>query len=69
MEQQAEVKPKIRVRQTADERHSEEAQKKRRVNFEDVQDIGTLLKFRFIAQKLPIEEVKKYFDYEGEWEE
>ena len=55
--------PKKRQKQTAEKRHSEEAEKKRKVAQGEVQDLGELLKYRFIGQGMSIAEVKDCFSY------
>ena len=53
---------KVRVQQTADERHSEQAEKKRKVDPKELEHLGEHLRYRFLGLRLSLAEVKKYFD-------
>lgn len=55
---------KNRVQQTADKKHSDNAQKKRKVDYKEVEHLGEHLKYRFLGLRLNINEVKKYFDFQ-----
>lgn len=60
--QQNEEPAKIRIQQTADERHSENAEKKRKVDLKEIEHLGDHLRFRFLGLRLSLEEVRKYLD-------
>jgi hypothetical protein len=59
---------KKRTQITADKRNTEEGVKSRKVAHSEIVDICETLKYRFIGFGIPIEEIRKYFDYNGELE-
>ena len=59
---------KKRTQITADKRHTEEGVKSRKVTHGEIADICETLKYRFIGFGIPIEEVRKYFDYNADLE-
>lgn len=52
-----------RTQITADKRHTQEGVKSRKVTHAEVADICETLKYRFIGLEVPIDSVRKYFDY------
>ena len=52
----------VRVQQTADERHSDLAEKKRKVDPKEVEHLGEHLRYRFLGLRLSLSEVWKYLD-------
>jgi hypothetical protein len=61
--QEANYEQVKRVHQTADERHSENAEKRRKVDFKEVEYIGENLRYRLLGLRLSINEARKYFDW------
>lgn len=57
---------KKRTQITADKRSTEQGVKSRKVTKDEVSDICETLRYRFIGLGIPIEDIRKYFDYNAD---
>ena len=54
---------RVRKQQTADERHSENSKKMRRVEQNEIEDIVEFLKYKIVEADVPEKELKDYFNF------